>query len=299
LTGLGYPWTKSSAMSKAESWPPNLQVIGKDILRFHAIHFPAILQALDLPLPMKLLSHAHWTINQKKMSKSVGNVADPFEAIDQFGVDVLRYYMARVGGRFKDDSDWSQEQLVKYDSEIQSYVGNFFLRVTSAKIMSRVMGLEPRTLDQVFQESSKNPTDDPNRDVISALLSLAEAVSAKLQNMEVGEALQEIVKVLKLANTAMSTVQPWSQEPHIAQASHVTSLETLRISGICLQPFVPTVAEKLLDALGIPAHERTWAFATLKSETPGELFGYKGVNPKLITRDARFFGGSHREKGPR
>jgi methionyl-tRNA synthetase len=62
-----------------------------------------MLQALDLPLPMKLLSHAHWTIKQKKMSKSVGNVADPFEAIDRYGIDTLRYYMARAGGRFKDD----------------------------------------------------------------------------------------------------------------------------------------------------------------------------------------------------
>ena len=83
------------------------------ICRFHAIYLPAMLQALGLPLPMKLLSHAHWTVKQKKMSKSVGNVADPFEAIDEFGIDVLRYYMARVGGRFKDDvgEDWSLHVL--------------------------------------------------------------------------------------------------------------------------------------------------------------------------------------------
>jgi hypothetical protein len=71
--------------------------------RFHAIYFPAILLALSLPLPKTLLTHAHWTSNQKKMSKSLGNVADPIEAMDAFGIDGVRYYMARVGGRFQND----------------------------------------------------------------------------------------------------------------------------------------------------------------------------------------------------
>lgn len=71
---------------------------------FHAIYLPAILQALELPLQTRLLAHAHWTVEQKKMSKSVGNVADPFEAMAEFGVDVVRFYLARVGGRFRDDT---------------------------------------------------------------------------------------------------------------------------------------------------------------------------------------------------
>lgn len=72
-------------------------------IRFHAIYFPAMLLALSLPLPKTLLTHAHWTANQKKMSKSIGNVADPIEAMDAYGVDGVRYYMAKVGGRFRDD----------------------------------------------------------------------------------------------------------------------------------------------------------------------------------------------------
>lgn len=73
------------------------------ITRFHAIYLPAMLQALGLPLSRQLLTHSHWTMDQRKMSKSVGNVADPLEAIEEFGPDVVRYYLARVGGRFKDD----------------------------------------------------------------------------------------------------------------------------------------------------------------------------------------------------
>jgi methionyl-tRNA synthetase len=100
LSGMGYPW-KGDGLR--EGWPVDLQVIGKDILRFHAIYLPAILQALELPLQKQLLAHAHWTTEQKKMSKSLGNVADPFEAIEEFGVDVVRFYLARIGGRFRDD----------------------------------------------------------------------------------------------------------------------------------------------------------------------------------------------------
>lgn len=120
LSGIGYPWIDGRHVGQ-EIWPPNIQVIGKDILRcegklsshagcelthldsFHALYLPAMLQAIDLPLTERILSHAHWTVNQKIMSKSVGNVADPFEAIETFGIDVVRYYLARVGGRFRDD----------------------------------------------------------------------------------------------------------------------------------------------------------------------------------------------------
>lgn len=120
LSGLQYPWEQG--LPATYGWPVDLQVIGKDILRcafrpvptsrsltyiskgsFHAIYFPALLLALDLPLPRRLLSHAHWTVGQKKMSKSRGNIVDPFEAINAFGIDVVRYYLARVGGRFRDD----------------------------------------------------------------------------------------------------------------------------------------------------------------------------------------------------
>lgn len=118
LSALGYPWPSAAAM-RERGWPPNLQIIGKDILRcavsnlaclrrltrnrFHAIYFPAMLRALGLPLTTQLLTHSHWTVDQRKMSKSVGNVADPIQAIEEFGIDVVRYYLTRVGGRFKDD----------------------------------------------------------------------------------------------------------------------------------------------------------------------------------------------------
>jgi len=118
LTGSGYPWT-SVAQQTAKGWPADIQIIGKDILRFHAIYLPAIVLALSgkaftsasasevssmpIALPKTLLTHAHWTSSQKKMSKSLGNVADPLEAMEKFGVDVVRFYMMRIGGRWRAD----------------------------------------------------------------------------------------------------------------------------------------------------------------------------------------------------
>lgn len=101
LTGSGYPFKDSNGIEGG--WPADVQVIGKDILRFHAVYFPAMLLALSIPLPRTLLTHAHWTAGQKKMSKSIGNVADPLQAMEAYGVDGVRYYMAKVGGRFRDD----------------------------------------------------------------------------------------------------------------------------------------------------------------------------------------------------
>jgi len=103
LTGAGYPWPAGHQQER-QGWPADLQIIGKDILRFHAIYLPAILLGLSsIPLPSRLLAHAHWTVSQKKMSKSLGNVADPLVAMEKWGVDGVRFYLIRVGGRWRDD----------------------------------------------------------------------------------------------------------------------------------------------------------------------------------------------------
>ena len=119
LSSIGFPWANREKML-VSGWPSDIQVIGKDILRsvpfshpplsrslissrFHAIYFPAMLAALGLPFPQKLLAHSHWTMDHRKMSKSLGNVVDPIAAIDVYGIDVVRYYLAEVGGKFKDD----------------------------------------------------------------------------------------------------------------------------------------------------------------------------------------------------
>jgi len=290
LTGAGYPW--SSGMG---CWPADLQIIGKDILRFHAIYFPAILQALSalhnspkcqpsaagFPLSRTILAHAHWTSSQKKMSKSLGNVADPLEAIEKWGADVVRFYLMRVGGRWKDDVDWSTSQLDKHHREIQAQLGNYFLRITSPRLAERVawaLRSGAVTMDSCFSETMRlllrdsisakqhewnfdEDVDvvrdgrlmDPNADLLKAVLVLPEKVHKHMETFEVGLAIGEIMTVLKLANKTLSDIAPWSPDtpPTLIHMTRVVALETTRVVGACLEPFMPATSEKLRNALGL------------------------------------------------
>lgn len=132
LTKAGFPnWAPGKQMEGG--WPADVHVIGKDILRFHGVYWPALLLAVDIPPPKKLLSHAHWTMSGKKMSKSRGNVVNPFYAIDRWGVDVMRFFMIYDGG-IEDDANYENYIIVeRYRKLMQGTIGNLLSRVTRAK----------------------------------------------------------------------------------------------------------------------------------------------------------------------
>ncbi|KII94529.1 hypothetical protein PLICRDRAFT_127532 [Plicaturopsis crispa FD-325 SS-3] len=254
LTGAGYP-----DLTTTGAWPPALQIIGKDILRFHAIYFPAMLQALGLPLATTLLAHGHWTASQRKMSKSVGNVADPFAAMDAYGVDAVRFYLARVGGRFGTDVDWSNEQLDKHTRELESLVGNFLYRMTSRTIHARLATCA--STKNAAQLRAECGASDPNARIFAMLDALPAQVDAAFAAHNLADALGAVVECLKTANAVTTSIQPWLREQplEVLQASYGVCMETLRVCGIYLQAFVPGTAGRLLDALGVPEDARTWA----------------------------------------
>ena len=131
LTQAGYPF--SDGKGEGTEWPPNVQVIGKDISKFHCIYWPAFLMALNLPLPRRILAHAHWTMNRAKMSKSAGNVGNPFFALDRFEVDTIRYYMAHDGG-ITDDADYENAYIIeRYKKSLQGAIGNLVSRIMRGK----------------------------------------------------------------------------------------------------------------------------------------------------------------------
>ncbi|KAM5542369.1 hypothetical protein V8D89_003828 [Ganoderma adspersum] len=266
LSSVGYPWKTTSGDGRSAGWPPNVQVIGKDILRFHAIYFPAMLQALGLPLSTRLLAHSHWTVDRAKMSKSVGNVADPIKAIDEFGIDLVRYYLARVGGRFKDDVDWSQEQLQKHSREIISLLGNLFMRATSAKIMKKVAAAKQPDLTLISESSAFAP-------LLARLKPLAHQVDGQIQGFQLADAVESIVLALQEANLLMTQAAPWAKETPVSVAADVQALvfETLRQSAILLQPIMPGKATLLLDSLGVPPSQRNMADATFGKAGLGEI----------------------------
>ncbi|KAJ3757236.1 tRNA synthetases class I (M)-domain-containing protein [Lentinula raphanica] len=244
LTGIGYPWPDSGT---SEGWPVDMQIIGKDIVRFHSIYLPAVLLALKLPLQCRILAHAHWTSSQKKMSKSLGNTTDPFQAIEEFGIDSVRYYLAKVGGRFQDDVDWSHVQVAKHDKELQTILGNLFMRITSPAITARM----------AIAHSSLN--EDPFVPLLNATKELPPLVASHMDKVNVADALEAVVDVLKLANKCLTEAAPWKSSPEVARVSYDSCLEALRVSGICLQPFIPRVATELLNALGVSTVERSWS----------------------------------------
>ncbi|KAL0569397.1 methionyl-tRNA synthetase [Marasmius crinis-equi] len=275
LTGIGYPW-KNGEQNVA--WPVDVQVIGKDIVRFHAIYLPAILLALGLPIQNRILAHAHWTSSQKKMSKSLGNTTDPFQAIEEFGIDSVRYYLAKVGGRFVDDVDWSHDQLSKHDKELQSLLGNFFLRATSAKIRNPVIKAIEQGVDP-FPEGIREDLPDSLKmwePLRMSLVALPYKVMENLDNLRVAEALENIVETLRLANKGLTEAAPWSKDAGVMEItySYGLSLLTLKTVGMLLQPFTPGVAGRLLDALMIEKGKRWvngWDDEVLGDALPDEV----------------------------
>lgn len=131
LTMAGYPFQPGS--ESAGGWPADCQVIGKDIVRFHCIYWPAFLMALGLPLPKRILTHAHWTLGGSKMSKSVGNVVDPFNALDRFSPDVMRFYLVQDGG-IQQDANYDNDHILKlYRTFLHGALGNLASRVIRGK----------------------------------------------------------------------------------------------------------------------------------------------------------------------
>ncbi|KAH9948822.1 tRNA synthetases class I (M)-domain-containing protein [Amylocystis lapponica] len=258
LSSIGYPWANKGETAIQSGWPPDVQVIGKDIVRFHAIYLPAMLAALDLPFSRRLLAHSHWTVNRHKMSKSVGNVADPIQAIDQFGTDIVRYYLARVGGRFKDDTDWSQSQLEKHAREITSALGNLLSRIAGPKVQARVAGHARPTLDAIG-------ADKLTSGLLESLRMLPSDVRQDMDQLQLADALERIVAALQEANMLVTRIAIWADSTPIELTlkAHTLVRECLRICGILLRPFMPSKAELLLDACGIPLEQRTLQFATV------------------------------------
>lgn len=154
ITKAGYPWTPGR--ETAGGWPADCHVIGKDIVRFHCVYWPAFLMALGLPLPKKILSHAHWTLGGSKMSKSTGRVVDPFHAIDRFGPDVMRFYMCRDGG-IQNDSSYDNAHIVShYKNFLNGQLGNLASRVMRNKKWS-VQGAVKRVGGRPLEEWSEGP----------------------------------------------------------------------------------------------------------------------------------------------
>ncbi|GAK65425.1 methionyl-tRNA synthetase [Moesziomyces antarcticus] len=290
LTVTGYPaWandaSKESSAVERSAWPADVHVVGKDILRFHAIYWPAMLLAAGLPLPKTIVAHSHWTMNRAKMSKSRGNVANPFEAIDMFGVDTLRFFLMRVGGNLGADSDYNPAVLVEYHRKyLQGQLGNLVSRISAPKIHAGLAD-SPRDEKGVLLRPS---AEDVRAVLDQETYALCERLEEELKQLpgKVDELMQafELAKVLELvletavgtANEMVQRIEPWNAATPVAAVREavVLTTETLRIAALLLHPFMPTKMTQLLDALLIPQNLRTSSKHLVRQDVNGRLVSH-------------------------
>ena len=265
-------------------WPPAVQIIGKDILKFHAVFWPAFLQAAGLPLPKHLLSHAHWTAGGTKMSKSLGNVVSPAELLEQYPPDSLRYFLLREGG-IANDGDFNADALkMRAEAELSNTLGNLLSRATGENMLpSRAV-------------PACGPMDPEAQEAVFAVRGAIEGFHDAMEDLDVGGALGEVMGGVAELNRYFAAAQPWNLRPGKAKEDAAAlstvlyvTLEGLRCLGILLQPAMPVAAGQLLDRLGVhPAHRsmhhaemmREWALladAPLgQQEGPGVIFPRAG-----------------------
>lgn len=291
LTQAGYGRKWHSASEDTGLWPADLQVIGKDILRFHAIYWPALLMALGLPLPKKLLCHNHWTMSNRKMSKSLGNVVNPFFAVQRWDIDPLRYFLMRNGNLTKDMGYSNQLIGAVYAKELQANIGNLFYRIARPKVTGKWSTLEAvtRFREGAFSKIPDHPSERLFSSLDECLAKTPKAFSEAMEAYDTGGAIREIFDLLRevsrpplgpqlhyfiplltsfQTNRYVSDVEPWKLVKNTDAESRVllslaifNCAEALRIAGILLQPIMPSKASMLLDGLGVRQDRRTVAFA--------------------------------------
>jgi methionyl-tRNA synthetase len=223
-------------------WPASYHVIAKDILRFHTIYWPALLMAADIELPEHVFVHGYLLMDGEKMSKSLGNVLDPFAVIERFGADALRFYLLREVPFGQDGSVSTPSFEQRYESELANELGN---------LASRSIAMLGR-----YRDGAVSP-GDPDAVLLEDFTGLGERVAAHLDRCELTLALEEIWQRVRRLNRYVEEQAPWQLAKDDARAEDLdrvlrTLLEGLRSVTVLLWPYMPSTAERLLAALGAP-----------------------------------------------
>ncbi len=272
LTAAGYPDTSNE---KWGFWPANAHIIGKDIVRFHAVYWPAFLLSAGLPLPKRVFAHGFLFNRGEKMSKSVGNVIDPFELVERYGLDQLRYFFLREVP-FGQDGSYSHEAIVnRTNADLANDLGNLAQRSLSM-IAKNCEGRVPEP----------GAFTDEDKAILDQAADALESAKKAMDDQALHQALAAIFAVVAEANRYFAGQEPWAlrktDPARMGTVLYVTA-EVIRRVGIMVQPFIPQSAEKLLDILAIPSDKRLFADVTASPLKGGtELPAPQPVFPRYV-----------------
>ena len=251
-------------------WPADVHFVGKEIVRFHSIIWPAMLMSMDMPLPKHVYGHGWLVMDGGKMSKSKGNVVDPYVLAEKFGVDALRFFLLRTFP-FGSDGNFSNELLIQtINMDLANDLGNLVSR-TTAMVEKYFGGTLPT-------ERLDTNADDDLKQMVSTL---RDRYEAEMEHFQFQNALEQVFKTIQRANKYIDENAPWTLAKDPANRARLATvmynlLETIRICAVLLTPFIPDSAEKIFDQIGACPCCRTWEKANVWGSLHPDVTVHKG-----------------------
>jgi methionyl-tRNA synthetase len=273
ISALGYPEATGEGSDFDKFWPASLHVVGKDILRFHAVYWPAFLMAAGLPLPRRIFAHGWWTKDGEKISKSLGNVIDPVELVDKYGVDPTRFFlMSEV--TFGSDGDFSDERMVyKVNANLSNELGNLNQRIMTL-VYKNCDGATPAEIGTLTAEDEA---------MLAAARSLRSRTGEAISTQSIDRYVQHMISAVRDANRYIDAQAPWVlRKTDVGRMRTVlyVLMEVMRHVAILYQPLMPASSNAILDQLGVPADERD--FAHLGREGCEIRLGKEVIKPTAV-----------------